>query len=271
LGTRGRKLAALAERALRSFVRHNMAVYAMALAYRGLFALLPFALFLVAVLSFLRVDALLIWLAELGPPGLRGPLPDLIRWLEEGVMGQTEGGLLAIGVALAFWSVAIGARILTRILNAVFEVEETRPAWKRTAASVTIAPALALAVTAAVALMLVTSRAAAWLASWIGLDAIFALLWGLLRIPAALLLLSLVVGAVYRYAPTWISRRAPWCPARYSPWRCGRSPRSRSRSGWRSSRNTGPSTGASARPSRSFCTSTSRRYPCCWAPRSARP
>lgn len=201
MGVRGRKLAALAARALRSFVRHNMAVYAMALAYRGLFALLPFALFLVAVLSFLRVDALLIWLAELGPPGLRGPLPDLIRWLEEGVMGQTEGGLLVLGIALAFWSVAIGARILTRVLNAVFEVEETRPAWKRTAASVTVAPALALAVTAAVALMLVTSRAAAWLSSWVGLDAIFALLWGLLRIPAALLLLSLVVGAVYRYAP----------------------------------------------------------------------
>lgn len=201
MGAQGRKLAALAERALRSFVRHNMAVYAMALAYRGLFALLPFALFLVAVLSFLRVDALLIWLAELGPPGLRGPVPDLIRWLEEGAMGQTEGGLLAIGVALAFWSVAIGARILTTVLNAVFEVEETRPAWKRTAASVTVAPALALAVTAAGALMLVTSRAAAWLSSWVGLDAIFALLWGLLRIPAALLLLSLVVGAVYRYAP----------------------------------------------------------------------
>lgn len=201
MGAQGRKLAALAERALRSFVRHNMAVYAMALAYRGLFALLPFALFLVAVLSFLRVDALLIWLAKLGPPGLRGPLPDLIRWLEEGAMGQTEGGLLAIGVALAFWSVAIGARILTTVLNAVFEVEETRPAWKRTAASVTVAPALALAVTAAGALMLVTSRAAAWLSSWVGLDAIFALLWGLLRIPAALLLLSLVVGAVYRYAP----------------------------------------------------------------------
>jgi membrane protein len=201
LGARGRKAAALAERALRSFVRHNMAVYAMALAYRGLFALLPFALFLVAVLGFLRVDALLIWLAELGPPGLRGPVPNLIRWLEEGVMGRTEGGLLAIGVALAFWSVAIGARILTRVLNAVFEVEETRPAWKRTAASVTVAPALALAVTAAVALMLVTSRAAAWLSSWVGLDALFDLLWGLLRIPVALLLLSLVVGAVYRYAP----------------------------------------------------------------------
>ena len=199
--SRASGLRALAERSVKGFVRHDMAVYAMALAYRGLFALLPFALFLVAVLSFLRVDAVLLWLAGLGPPGLRGPLPDLIRWLEEGVLGRTEGGILAAGILLALWSVSMGARVLTKALNAVFEVEETRPAWKRTLASVTVAPALALAVTAAAALMLATSRAAAWVSSWVGLDAAFVFLWGLLRVPAALLLLSLVVGAVYLLAP----------------------------------------------------------------------
>jgi len=79
-----------------------MTVYSMALAYRGLFALLPFAVFLVAVLSFLRVNALLLWLANLGPPGLRLPLPELIGWLEDGVLGRTEGKILMIGVILAF-------------------------------------------------------------------------------------------------------------------------------------------------------------------------
>lgn len=79
-----------------------MAVYAMALAYRGLFALLPFAVFLVALLGFLRADAVLLWLAEQGPPGLRGPLPDLLGRLEEGVLGRTQGGALALGIALAF-------------------------------------------------------------------------------------------------------------------------------------------------------------------------
>jgi uncharacterized BrkB/YihY/UPF0761 family membrane protein len=71
----GRLLPALAERAIEGFVRHDMAVYPMALAYRGLFALLPCAEFPVGVLSFLRVDALLLWLAGQGPPGLRGRSP----------------------------------------------------------------------------------------------------------------------------------------------------------------------------------------------------
>lgn len=195
------KLRAPIEQTAKNCVGHDMAVYSMALAYRGLFALLPFALLLVSALSFLRADAFLLWLAGLGPSGLRGPLPDLVRWLEEDVLGQTQGGLLTIGTILAFWSVAMGARILMRALNAVNEAQETRPAWKRTAASVTVAPALALVVISSVTLMLVTSRAAAWVSAWVGLDAAFVFLWGLLRVPVALLLLSLVVSLVYRFAP----------------------------------------------------------------------
>ena len=50
--------------------------------------------------------------------------------------------------------------------------------------------------------MLVTSRAMAWISSWAGLDAVFVFLWGLLRVPVALLLLCLVVSVVYRLAPS---------------------------------------------------------------------
>ena len=71
----------------------------------------------------------------------------------------------------------------------------------RVASSLTFAPGLVLAGTCAVVLMFVTSRTAAWLAGWVGLDAAFVLLWTLLRWPTALLLLALVVAAVYRYAP----------------------------------------------------------------------
>jgi membrane protein len=59
------------ERSANSFVRHDMVVYATTLAYRGLFALFPFAIFLVAMVGFLGVDAVLGWLAEQGPPGIR--------------------------------------------------------------------------------------------------------------------------------------------------------------------------------------------------------
>lgn len=195
------KLPVLVECSARSYARHDMMVYATALAYRGLFALFPFAMFLVAAVSFLRVDAVLEWLAEQGPPGLRGRPPQPVASLLEQAFGQDHGWLLLIGIVLAFWSVSIGALFLSRALNAVFEVEETRPAWKRVASSLTFAPGLTLAAVTAVALMLVTSRAAVWLAYWVGLDEAFVQVWTLLRWPTALILLALVVAAVYRYAP----------------------------------------------------------------------
>ena len=95
----------------------------------------------------------------------------------------------------------MGALVLMKALNTVFEVEETRPAWKRIAASLTFAPALAPAVIAAVGLILVTSRTIAWISWWVGLDEVFIVLWGVLGVPVALLLLSLVVSAVYRFVP----------------------------------------------------------------------
>ena len=195
------ELRALVERTVRSFSRHGMAVYAMALAYRGLFALFPFAVFLVAAVSFLRVDAVLEWLAEQGPPGLRAGVPSPVASFLGQTLGEERGGLLYLGIVVAFWSVSMGARLLTRALNAILEVEETRPPWKRVASSLTFAPGLVLAGTCAVGLMLATSRTAVWVAGWVGLDAAFVLLWTLLRWPTALLLLALVVAAVYRYAP----------------------------------------------------------------------
>ena len=175
---------------MRSFSRHDMAVYAMALAYRGLLALFPFAVFLVAVVSFLRVDSVLEWLAEQGPPGIRGTVPQPVESFLGQVLGEDQGGLLSFGIAVAFWLVSMGARILTRALNAVLEVEETRPPVKRVASSLTFAPGLALAGICAVGPMLATSRSAAWLAGWVGLDEAFVLLWTLLRWPTALLLLN---------------------------------------------------------------------------------
>src|SRR5918997_2609212 len=159
-----RKLRALVERSARSFARHDMAVYATALAYRALFALFPFAIFLVAVVGFLRVDAILEWLAEQGPPEIRGEVPQPVASLLEQLLGQDHGWLLLVGIALAFWSVSMGALLLTKALNPAFEAEETRPPWKRVTSSLTFAASLALAAVTAVTLILVTSRAAAWLA-----------------------------------------------------------------------------------------------------------
>lgn len=71
-------------------------------------------------------------------------------------------------IVIVMWSISLGARLLLKALNAVLEVEETRPAWKRVAFSVVFALGLALAGIAAAGLMLVISRVTAWLAYYVG-------------------------------------------------------------------------------------------------------
>jgi membrane protein len=190
----------LAERSVRSFLRHGMATHAAALAYRGLFALFPFAVFFIALIGVLRVDVVYGWLTEGAPNGLAAPLPEPVRSFFDQVQEQSRGGLVWAAVAVALWSVSVGARWLSRALNAVFEVEERRSRLKRTLYSAVFAPALALVVIAAVGLMLITSRVLTYLASWIWLDYLFVLLWTWLRVPVALVLLAVVVALVYRFA-----------------------------------------------------------------------
>lgn len=200
-GLKGLDAAEVGRRAIRSFSEHGMAKQAGALAYRGLFALLPFAALVVALVSLLQeASTLFEWLVEQAgtalPEDLRGPVARVIaqEW-------EQAGEVLFFGSVVALWSVSVGARWLVESLNVIYEVEEMRPAWNRAVLSFVFAPVLAILVIAATGLVLLGPQAINWIAGWAGLHVTSVALWALLRLPVALLLISLVVSAVYHFAP----------------------------------------------------------------------
>jgi membrane protein len=153
------------ERSVRNFVfEQPMATYAAALAYRGLFGLLPFVFIGVVLVGALG-------------------FPDFF------------------GVAVALWFVSAVARTLTDAFNVAYQVAETRRWWKQFALSLAFGPILALVVIISVALMLVGTRLVECIAELVGLDELFVHLWGWLRFPATLFLLAVVLSAVYRFGP----------------------------------------------------------------------
>ena len=100
-----RRLAAWGVRIARRFVAHGMPVYAGALTYRGLLALVPFAL-------------VFLWL--IGAFGLEGSLPRLtgvLRRLRPGGSDVSLTGLLSAGALVGAWAISAGARLLMRALN----------------------------------------------------------------------------------------------------------------------------------------------------------
>ncbi|MES2537981.1 MAG: YihY/virulence factor BrkB family protein [Pseudomonadota bacterium] len=177
-----------------------MAVHAAALAYHVLISLFPFALFLLALLSFFELPGFFDWLKQ-----------QALAFLPEPAMKQVDmvilelqlpqKGLLSTGAATALWLASSGVRALMVALNVAYAARESRPAWKRYPLSIFYTLGIAAMLIAAAALMIVGPRAMQWLAHQIGLETIFVMLWTWLRLPTALLLASLAVAIVYYLLP----------------------------------------------------------------------
>ena len=184
----GLKLLRVSELSIRSFLKHDMPTYAAALAYRALFVLVPFFTLVVALLGFLESSVFFDWLFE-----------QMRSALQEQYAG--EGALLSSVSIIALWSVWRGVRSLTKALNVVHEVSESRPAWKRVMLQLSFAFGLAPTVILASGLLLIGPEVVGWIVGLGGLDEVFVSLWAWLRLPAALVLLMLAVSIVYWAIP----------------------------------------------------------------------
>lgn len=202
LRSRGLKFLEVSKGSVRSFLEHDMPTYAAALAYRALFALFPFFAFLVALLGFLEITSFFEWMIHQTRSTLQEQHARTGEWLIRQGLYQAQGGeLLSSIIVLAIWSVSGGVRSLTKALNTVHGVVESRPAWKRLVLQAFFAVWLAVTLIIAISLLLIGPWAVEWLVGLVGLDEIFISLWAWLRLPVALVLLMLVVSVVYWVVP----------------------------------------------------------------------
>jgi membrane protein len=189
------------KRSIRKYLRHNMTEYSTALAYRALFALVPFFALLVALLGFLGISGFFEWMIEQANRTLQEQFAQVVeQWVKQSQY-QAQGGLLSGVVIVAVWSVSSGVRTLTKALNAIHEVEESRPLWKRYPLSFFYALSLAITTILATGLLLIGPQVVEWVAGLVGLEEIFVSLWTWLRLPVALVLLMLTVSTVYWAIP----------------------------------------------------------------------
>ena len=182
------------------FSRHDMSTYAAALAYRLLFSLFPFLVFLTTLLGFLRMPELFDWLREQAAYVLPREAMDLVNTVVTELQ-TPQGGLMSVAIALAIWSASAGVLGTMNALNVVFEVKERRAAWKRVVVSLVYTLALALMLIIAATMMITGPGLLGWLAHYVRLDTYFITIWTWLRWPIVFLLLILVVSMVYYAGP----------------------------------------------------------------------
>lgn len=190
----------LVKQTIKVFNDNDLSTYAAALAYRALFSIFPFVLFLMALLGFLHLPDFFDWLrgqaALVLPPMALDQVNPVIDQLQ-----QSQGGLVSFGILLALWTASIGVRSLMNALNKVYAVEEGRPGWKLMLLSVLYTIGIALMLLLAAGLMTLGPKIMTWLAGQVGLEQLLVVVWSWARWPVAILLLMLAVALIYYAMP----------------------------------------------------------------------
>lgn len=185
------------------------------LAYRFFLALFPFLIFIAALGGFIASNIgvqdptgeIMEMIGDSLPEDSAGVLETQLR----SVLEQRNGGLLSVGILGAIWAAASGVGSLMKTMNRIYGVGETRGMVGRTAIALGLTIAGAGFMVLAFVILLVGQLYGPQLAGEIGLENTAADVLGLVRWPAAVVLVMVAVAFMYWLAPNaevplkWIS------------------------------------------------------------------
>ncbi|MCW5892785.1 MAG: YihY/virulence factor BrkB family protein [bacterium] len=178
----------------------RIATLAAALSYYFFFALFPFLLFLLSLVTMLPgVGGIEDWLleqaAQFVPDTAFGMLETTIR----GILAQPRSGLLSLGAGLALWSASAALAGVADALNVAYGVEETRPWWRVRLRALWLTVALSFFMILAFVLAVGSTPLARWVAGYLGpLGGVGLLAANWLVVIAAV---TLVVATIYDACP----------------------------------------------------------------------
>ena len=185
-----------------SFIRNDMPLYAAALSFHGLLAIFPFLIFLLALLSFLKIPDFFDWALDQAQAALPEQAFLVVDEVISDVQGNDgQGSLLSFGALAAFGVASTGVRALMTALNSAYGMPETRAFWKKYLVSFIYTLGLAVLVIVAGGVLLLGPQTAEWLSSYVGLSGIFITIWTLLRFPVLVVVLMLIAAIVYYVVP----------------------------------------------------------------------
>lgn len=171
------------------------------LSYAFLFALFPFLLFLTTLLGYLPLPNLMEEIIALLAAVLPGEVIHLIQDNIRTLVTTQHGGLLSFGIFAAIWTASSAIRIIIDTLNRAYGVQDGRPCWKVWGIALLFTIGLPLLLLVAMGLLVFGPQLGGWMATQIGLGALFQGLWNVLRWPVSLVFLTIAMAPVYAWAP----------------------------------------------------------------------
>ncbi len=185
------------------------------MAYRFLFAMFPFLIFLAALVGYIGAivgsedlfQRVMDLISVLFPPQVREVLEDWVR----GVLATQSSGLLTVGAAAALWGAAGGVGTLVKGLNRAYNVTESRPFWLLQGIALITTLVVALLMLGGVAAYTIGQLAISWAVENLGVDPRIWFWWNLINGPGLILALGVVFAVMYALLPNQrLSVKATW-------------------------------------------------------------
>jgi membrane protein len=201
------------KRTIREFKEDDLVDRAAALTYYGVLAIFPAILALVSILGLVGTSATQPLIDNLGKVA-PGPAKDIFTTAIQNLQkSKSSGGILFIvGIAVALWSASGYVAAFMRASNAIYDVEEGRPIWKKAPVrvGVTLVLVVLLAITALAVVL--TGGLANQAGSLLGIGKSAVRVWDIAKWPVLLLIVSLMFAILYWASPNvkqpgfrWIS------------------------------------------------------------------
>jgi len=180
---------------------NHVLAFAAALSYYFVMAFFPGLITLAAIVSYLPIpdlfNTIISTMARVVPPESMG----LIRRIVADVISANRGALLSFGLLGTIWTCSSGFAAMIEALNVAYDVPETRPFWKTRLLAIEMTFVIGTLVTFAFAFMILGPRFCEFLANQLGLSAMYAVIWPVVRYALAVTFIVLAVGGLYYLGP----------------------------------------------------------------------
>jgi membrane protein len=198
----GRSWWGVIKRSVGEFQRDNLTDWAAALTYYSVLSLFPGLIVMTAGLGMLgRNDtrALVDTIREIGPGSGTDLLVDAVNEIQE---AQAPAGPLALlGLASALWTASAYIGAFMRATNAIYDIQEGRPIWKTVPVRVALTAAVVILLGVCTVGVVVSGSLADRIGGWLGLARATIAVWGIVKWPVMMALISLVFALLYWAAP----------------------------------------------------------------------
>jgi membrane protein len=201
----------LRDRFLQGVKEHDVSGLSAEIAYRFLFAVFPFGLFVAALGSFVAVyfhidnpaDEVVGALGDNLPPSIA----EAIRPELQHLLSSARPDLVSIGALAALWAATGGVNAVVKGMHRAYEVDEIRPFVMRYVVAVGLTLVAAVVIVASFVTIVGGAMLTERLVGRLGLGEVASTVLWWLRWPALFFALTGAVAIMYRYGP---SVAVPW-------------------------------------------------------------